>query len=150
MSFVQGLYKIQSMDAIQKQKKAHWENFLANDTNIWQATKYLRPDSSSFSDKIPPLMKHDGSTMKDKTEQAKELLSTLFPPFPADIEDEGSQPQRTPVHMPDLTMGEIEMAAKPWKALGEDSLPAMVWRHFWPVVKDRVLLFQTSGIPSRR
>jgi hypothetical protein len=135
-------------DTIRKQKKAHWEDFLADDTNIWQATKYLNPGSSAFSDKIPPLIKPDGSTTKDKTEQAEELLRTFFPPLPAEIEDEGPQPQRTLVHMPDLSMGEIEqkvMAAKPWKAPGEDGLPAMVWRQLWPVVKDRVLLlFRTS------
>ena len=135
-------------DTIRKQKKAHWEDFLADDTNIWQATKYLKPGSSAFSDKIPPLIKPDGSTTKDKTEQAEELLRTFFPPLPAEIEDEGPQPQRTPVRMPDLTMSEIEqkvMAAKPWKAPGEDGLPAMVWRQLWPVVKDRVLLlFRTS------
>jgi hypothetical protein len=50
--------------------------------------------------------------------------------------------------MPDLTIGEIEqkvMTASPWKAPGEDGLPAIVWRQLWPVVEDRVLhLFQTS------
>jgi hypothetical protein len=59
--------------------------------------------------------------------------------------------------MPDITMEEVEwkvMSAKPWKASGEDGLPAMVWRQLWPVVKDRVLLlFQTSlrdgDIPSQ-
>jgi hypothetical protein len=135
-------------DAIRKQKKAHWENFLADDTNIWQAGKYLKASSSSFSDKIPPLKKHDGSTTTDRTEQAEELLRIFFPPLPAEIESEGTQRQRTPVPMPDFALGEIEqkvMAAKPWKATGEDGLPAMVWRQLWPVVKDRVLLlFQTS------
>ena len=135
-------------DAIRKQKKAHWEDFLADDTNIWQATKYLKPSGSSFSDKIPPLVKGDGSTTKDKVEQAEELLATFFPPLPARIEDEGTQPQREPIHMPDLTMEEIErkvFEAKPWKAPGEDGLPAMVWRQLWPVVKERVFcIFQTS------
>lgn len=36
-------------------------------------------------------------------------------------------------------------AARPWKAPGEDGLPATVWTQVWPVVKARVLhLFQTS------
>src|SRR4051812_39251749 len=45
-------------------------------------------------------------------------------------------------------MEEVEQrvfAVKPWKAPGNDGLPAMVWKQIWPVVKDRVLLlFQTS------
>jgi hypothetical protein len=81
-------------------------------------------------------------------EQAEELLDTFFPPPPAMIEDEGFQPQRRPIRMPELTMGEIEQKvfeAKGWKAPEEYGLPAMVWRHPWPVVKGRVfLIFQTS------
>lgn len=64
-------------DAIRKQKKVHWNEFLADDANIWQAAKYLNPNSSSAFDKIPPLTKRDGSSTKDKTEQAAELLSTF-------------------------------------------------------------------------
>ena len=47
-----------------------------------------------------------------------------------------------------LTMEEVEwniFAVKPWKAPGDDGLPAMVWRQIWLEIKDRVLLlFQTS------
>jgi hypothetical protein len=144
-------------DTIRKQKKAHWEDFLADDTNIWQATKYLKLSGSSFNDKIPPLVKADGSSTKDKAEQTEELLATFFPPLPTRIEDEGTQPQREPIHMPDLTMEEIErkvFEAQPWKAPGEDGLPAMVWRQLWPVVKERVFrIFQTalqySDLPSQ-
>lgn len=135
-------------DAIRKQKKAHWSDFLADDANIWQAARYLNPSSSAAFDKIPPLVRANRSTTKDKTEQATELLTTFFPPLPAVIEDEGTRPQRSPVTMPRLTIEEVErkvFAAKSWKAPGEDGLPAMVWKQVWPTVKDRVLLlFQTS------
>jgi hypothetical protein len=135
-------------DAIRKQKKSHWSSFLADDTNIWQAVKYLTPNGSTAFDKIPPLIRTDGSVTEDKPEQATELLTTFFPPLPAAIEDEGAQPQQTPVPMPRLTMKEVErrvLAASPWKAPGDDGLPTIVWRQIWPVVKDRVLLlFQTS------
>ena len=50
--------------------------------------------------------------------------------------------------MPPLMMEEVEwiiFVAKSWKALGDDGLPAMVWKQVWPVVKERVLfLFQMS------
>ena len=49
--------------------------------------------------------------------------------------------------MPRLTMEEVErniFAVKPWKALGDNGLPAMVWRQIWLKIKNRVLfLFQT-------
>jgi hypothetical protein len=135
-------------ETICKQKKAHWDDFLAEDMNIWQAAKYLNPDGSSAFDKIPSLVRRDGSTTTNKTEQAKELLTTFFPPLPTVINEEGLQRQRAPVSMPRLSMEEVErrvFAAQPWKAPGEDGLPAMVWKQVWPAVKERVLvLFQTS------
>ena len=135
-------------DAIRKQKKAHWEEFLADDVNIWQAAKYMTPGANMAFDKIPPLAKAGGSVTGGKIEQAAELLETFFPPLPAVIEDEGRRSQRDAVEMPCLTMEEVEhrvFAAKPWKAPGDDGLPAVVWQQLWPVVKERVLrLFQTS------
>ncbi|KAJ3453213.1 hypothetical protein MRS44_018868 [Fusarium solani] len=135
-------------DAIRRQKKAHWEDFLADGTNIWQAAKYLKPGDETNGDKVPPLKRTNGATTQDKAEQAEELLNAFFPPLPTDIEDEGPRPHRREVAMPNLTMGEVEekvMEAKAWKAPGEDGLPAMVWKQLWPVVKERVLhLFHTS------
>jgi hypothetical protein len=135
-------------ETMRKQKKAHWDDFLADDMNIWQAAKYLNPDGSSSFDRIPPLKRADGSATTDQTEQARELLATFLPPLPGVIEEEGPRPQRTPLSMARLTMEEVErrvFAAQPWKAPGEDGLPAMVWKQVWPAVKERVLiLFQTS------
>lgn len=135
-------------EAIRKQKKTHWDEFLAEDRNIWNAAKYLNPDGTTAFDKIPPLKRADETITADKAEQAEELLATFFPPLPAAIEDEGPRPQRAPVAMPRLTMEEVErrlFEAQSWKAPGEDGLPAVVWKEVWPAVKDRVLvLFQTS------
>ncbi|KAF4546910.1 Hypothetical protein D9617_102g071690 [Elsinoe fawcettii] len=114
-------------DAIRKQQKLHWGEFLAEDTNIWKATRYLKPDDGSGWSNIPPLQGADGSTTTNNSEQVEQLLDTLFPALPDTIEDEGDRPQRQPIFMPALTMEEIEsclMKTKPWKGAGEDGLPA--------------------------
>ena len=64
-----------------------------------------------------------------RAEQAEELLATFFPAQLEHIEDEGGRPQRQAVHMPELTLGEIEscvMKTKPRKAASEDCLPVVV------------------------
>ncbi|RKK72079.1 hypothetical protein BFJ71_g17544 [Fusarium oxysporum] len=109
-------------DTIKRQKKAHWDDFPADDTNIWQATQ-------------------------DEAEQAEELLGVFFPPLPENIEDEGLRPRRREVAMPNLTVEEVEenaMEATGWMTPGEDGLPAMVWKQLWPLVTERVIqLFHT-------
>jgi exonuclease III len=134
-------------DAIRHQKKKHWDEFLADNDNIWKAAKYLKAGNEAFG-KVPQLTRPDGTTTADHKEQAEELLTTFFPPLQSEIDDEGSKPQRAPVAMPAITLEEVERqlrAAKPWKAPGDDGLPAIVWKQTWPVVKHHVLaLFQKS------
>lgn len=135
-------------DAIRKQQRLHWDEFLVEDTNIWKAIRYLKPDEEAGWSKIPPLQKAGGSTTTSNSEQAEQLLATFFPPLPDTLEDEGERPQRQLVPMPALTVEDIEsclMKTKPWKAAGEDGLPAGVWTQIWPVVSESVRrLFQTS------
>ncbi|KAM4063865.1 endonuclease/exonuclease/phosphatase [Hirsutella rhossiliensis] len=135
-------------DNLRRQKKAHWDDFVTDESNIWKAVKYVKSGTEMTDDKVPPLKRADGSITEGKGEQAEELLSTFFPPLPTRIEPEGERPQRKEIAMPDLTLQEIEekvMAAKPWKAPGEDGLPAIVWKKLWHAVKHRVwTLFSSS------
>jgi hypothetical protein len=64
-------------DAIYKQQRLHWDEFLAEDTNIWKATRYLKPDEGSGWSRIPPLQKADGSLTTSNSEQAEQLLATF-------------------------------------------------------------------------
>ncbi|KAI2946871.1 hypothetical protein CBS147323_11233 [Aspergillus niger] len=136
------------MSAVSDAKKKHWNQFLADNDNIWKAARYLKSGEDAAFGKIPQLLRADGTTTTDHTEQAEELLAKFFPPLPDNVDDEGTRPQRAPVEMPAITIEEIErqlMAAKSWKAPGEDGLPAIVWKMTWPMVKYRVLdLFQAS------
>ncbi|KAI2766141.1 transcriptional regulator family: Zinc finger, CCHC-type [Penicillium roqueforti] len=135
-------------DAIRKQKKKHWNGFLADNDNIWKAAKYLKSGEDAAFGKVPQLLKADGTVTTTLREQAEELLTKFFPPLPDSIDDEGTRPQRAPVEMPTITMEEVErqlLATKSWKAPGDDGLPAIVWKMTWPTVKHRVLdLFQAS------
>jgi hypothetical protein len=55
-------------DAIRKQQRLHWDEFLTEDTNIWKAIRYLKPKDGSGWSKIPPLQKADGSMTTNTSE----------------------------------------------------------------------------------
>jgi hypothetical protein len=134
-------------DAISKRQRLHWDELLANDTNIWKPTRYLKPNEGSGWSRIPLLRKVDGSTTESNSEHVEQLLA-IFPAMTENIDDKGDRPQRQPVPMPELTVGEIEgclIETKPWNAAGEDGLPAGVWRQIRPAVSESVRhLFEGS------
>jgi hypothetical protein len=59
-------------------------------TNIWQPARYLDSDRSLAFDKILPLTRRDGSSMRDKIEQAEELLCAFFLPLLATTGHDGN------------------------------------------------------------
>jgi hypothetical protein len=95
-------------DAIRRQKKSHWSNFLADDANTWTAAKYLNKEGGAAFDRIPHLTRPDGTHTTSGSEQAEELLSTFFPPLPERITEEGSRAERSPVSMPVITLEKVE------------------------------------------
>lgn len=80
-------------DAIRQQKKKHWDEFLADNDNIWKAAKYLKSENNTAIKKIPQLTKTNKSSTTNHKEQADELLAKFFPPLPETIEDEGPRPK---------------------------------------------------------
>lgn len=134
--------------ALRKQKKAHWEDFLAEETNIWSAARFTKPEKALAFSKIPPLKRADGSSTTGKDEKANELLQAFFRTLPARIDEEGDREQRPEVPMPELEPVEIERKiseANSWKAAGIDGLPAVVWKRLWPTVENDVTtLFRSS------
>lgn len=61
-------------DAIRVRRKQHWDDFLAEPTNIWKASKYLRPAGDGSFDKVPPLQKPDGTKAIHQSDQSEILL----------------------------------------------------------------------------
>lgn len=65
---------------IRVQKKHHWEDFLDDEQNIWQAARYLQGDSDSGFSKITSLVDHDGRAPEQEENIAHTLIQAFFPP----------------------------------------------------------------------
>ena len=132
---------------VRQQKKHHWTEFLDNTSNIWQAGRYLDPSANSGFTKIPSLM-NLGERIESNEGIASQLLKDFFPPLPPIQETTETQPIGSQLPLHALTLEEVReaiFAAKPHKAPGPDSLPAIVWQQLWPVLQHPILsLFQKS------
>jgi ribonuclease HI len=138
---------------IEKQKKAHWREFLDDPNNIWKANTYTKLANTGTT--IPNLQKGQQTASKDE-DKAKLLMDTFFP-VPLEPEEthephthrEREQDQTgAPQSVAKVTLEEIRHAiwrANPKKAPGEDEITFKVWRELWPVVGEWLLaLFQAS------
>ena len=132
---------------IREHKRRHWTEFLNETTNIWKAARYLKQDATSGFTKIPAIKTTSGLVF-DNQNISTTLLHEFFPPAPTVEAEDENQIASTPLPCPLLTEEEIEKAlrrAKPWKAAGDDGLPAGLWQQLWPVLKDAIVqLFRKS------
>jgi len=137
-------------DTVKRRKRCHWDEFLQNTDNIWQAAKYLQPDGTGGFQRIAGLAAGvEGPLVVENSQISRLLLDEFFDDRvtaarPEDVWVEGdSQLPWEP-----LTMHEVKEAvfrAQPHKAPGLDDIPAVVWKELWPIVGRWIfLLFEAS------
>ena len=140
---------------IRRVRKQHWRDFLDEVTNVWKATQYLNPQSTSGFARIPVLENED-RTIQDKAEIADELIATFFPPPPEPEVRGTEEPMHRGEPFEPLQKEEIRRAlftSHPYKAAGLDGLPTVVWRELWPVLHAQIhhlfsLSLSTGKLPE--
>jgi hypothetical protein len=133
--------------AARKQRSKHWQDFVEDADNIWDVAKYAKPGAKKQSNRIPVL-----STTSGKAETAPEiaqyLLENFFPPLPEVSMEAGQADRAEALPHTQLTVDEVRAAifsAHPYKAPGEDDLPAIVWQKLWPELGGHIVkLFRLS------
>lgn len=133
--------------AVRKQRKEHWEDFLDNSENIWQAAKYL--SDHTVKPLFPTIARVRNSfDLEVKTPEniGNMLLENFFPLPPAQprsIIDSSCPSFLETSQLPgiSLMLEEVHHAifkAFPLKGPGEDGLPALVWQKLWPVLQHHI------------
>ena len=124
---------------IRRVRKQHWRDFLDDVTNVWKATEYLNPQSTSGFNRIL-MLGNESRTIQDKAEIAEELISAFFlPPPDPEASEREEPPQGQELFQP--LQEEIRRAlymSHPHKAAGLDGLPTVVWRELWPVLHAQI------------
>lgn len=126
--------------ALNKQKRSHWNNFLEDAANIWEAGKYfeIEAEASSGFANISALKGANGMHVYDNGDISKRLLSTFFPSLPANLPPSTDNIEYHQLPSAPLTLKEVRESifhAKPLKGPGQDGLPALVWQELWPAGK---------------
>ena len=121
--------------AIRDQKRRHWQEFLENTSNIWQAAKYAKDQDTSFQ-KILPLRNPDDTLEETDAGKAKIFLDSFFPPPPRAQGVQRREPL-VPFTLHSFSDDEFQQAVikmNKWKGPGPDQLPTAVWQELWPAI----------------
>jgi hypothetical protein len=132
--------------AIRDRKRQHWKEFLQNVNNIWTATRYMVGKCGTA---VIPTLQSGDEVVEDDKAKAELLLSTFFPPTPTIPEQTLTEPGRhEPLPFYTITRAEVKaaiMKTNPWKAPGQDDLPAAVRQNTRPVTGDVIVqIFEAS------
>ncbi|PSK37231.1 hypothetical protein B9Z65_1973 [Elsinoe australis] len=122
-------------NAIDRQKRDHWKDFLDNPENVWKAARYAKKRDTTTQ--MPDLVIGEERAKTD-TRKAEVLMEAFFlvPPEPEEGTRYDRRPGRSP-EWPELTMHEIETAifkSSRDKAPGPDEITFRAWGEMWPVV----------------
>ncbi len=138
-------------NALRKQKKQHWKEFLDEPGNIWETCRYINENPNQASSApILPLQKILGIASSN-SEIAQEFLTEFFSPLPSypPVTSFSSDTHLHQQPMMPISREEIAKAvlsASPLKVTGPDSIPAIVWQKLWPIIQDEVVSLFTASV----
>lgn len=135
-------------DEMDRQKAAHWKEFLDEASNVWKANQFVKGQSTPVQ--VPTLALEGRIAQQDK-DKANMLMEAFFPVPPTPEAPPPQETDRLPRRLKaphQITMHEVTravFASNPKKAAGVDGLTFKVWQELWPVLQYRVLaLYQAS------
>lgn len=133
--------------SLRKQKRQHWDDFLDDSTNIWQASKYLADGTSKAIFSTIHILQ---TTLSETTQENSKIAQTLekfFPPLPIYPQPElrGGLQQLDTVPISEEDVRRAIFASAPLKEPAIDRVPSLVWQKTWPVTKELLVsIFQQS------
>lgn len=138
--------------AVEKQKRQHWKEFLADPNNIWKANNYARTTGQPQT--VPTLVQGEVVAHSDE-DKAHMLMATFFPtpPRPSNAcetpaVDTSALRPKVPRRLPPITESELTQAIfrqNPKKAPGPDEITFDMWRRLLKYIAPWIKwLYQTS------
>ena len=137
---------------IRNQKKRHWEEFLNDIKNIWQAAKYLSGDDKVSFSLMSVIIENTGELVHKDNNIAKALFTSFFPslpPYPF-LSHTVLSNQLSMESLINKEIQKVIISASSYKAPGRDKLLMIVWQHIWPIIGQQMLNLFREYIKAER